>query len=67
MRRDPLVRHPIDRRKEGWFLLDQRFIARPNSALLLVAVGEIASRWGWEGHSRTGWCVWCEMELGAGQ
>ena len=31
--------------REGWFLLDRRFVARPNPALLLVTVGQLGSRW----------------------
>jgi serine/threonine-protein kinase RsbW len=28
----------------------------------LVIVGQLASRWGCEGHSRTGWTVWFELD-----
>lgn len=28
----------------------------------LVIVGQLASRWGCEGHSLTGWTVWCELD-----
>jgi anti-sigma regulatory factor (Ser/Thr protein kinase) len=28
----------------------------------LLVVGQLASRWGCEGHSRYGWTVWYEME-----
>jgi hypothetical protein len=28
----------------------------------LVIVSQLASRWGCEGHSRTGWTVWCELD-----
>jgi serine/threonine-protein kinase RsbW len=30
----------------------------------LLIVGQLASRWGCEGHSRTGWTVWFELETG---
>ena len=30
----------------------------------LLIVGQLASRWGYEGHSRTGWTVWFELETG---
>jgi serine/threonine-protein kinase RsbW len=29
----------------------------------LLIVGRLASRWGCEGHSRTGWTVWFERDL----
>ena len=29
----------------------------------LVIVGQLASRWGCAGHSRTGWTVWFELKL----
>lgn len=33
----------------------------------LVIVGQLATRWGCAGHSRTGWTVWYELDLGTGQ
>jgi serine/threonine-protein kinase RsbW len=30
----------------------------------LLIVGELASRWGCEGHRRSGWTVWFEMDSG---
>jgi anti-sigma regulatory factor (Ser/Thr protein kinase) len=37
--------------------------AEPGGRGLLI-VGQLASRWGCEGHSRTGWTVWFELETG---
>ena len=31
----------------------------------LLIVGQLATRWGCAGHSRTGWTVWFELDLGA--
>jgi anti-sigma regulatory factor (Ser/Thr protein kinase) len=33
----------------------------------LLIVGQVASRWGCEGHSRHGWTVWFECDLRTGQ
>ena len=33
----------------------------------LVIVGQLASRWGCQGHSQTGWTVWYELDLDPGQ
>jgi anti-sigma regulatory factor (Ser/Thr protein kinase) len=30
----------------------------------LLIVGQLAARWGCEGHSRYGWTVWFELETG---
>jgi anti-sigma regulatory factor (Ser/Thr protein kinase) len=32
----------------------------------LLIVGQLATRWGRAGHSRTGWTVWCELDLDTG-
>jgi len=44
-----------------WHSPGQASTGGPNGRGLLI-VGQLATRWGCEGHSRTGWTVWFELD-----
>ena len=46
-----------------WHSPGQASTVEPNGRGLLI-VSQLATRWGCEGHSRTGWTVWFELETG---
>jgi len=46
-----------------WHSAGRASADEPNGRGLLI-VGQLASRWGCEGHSHYGWTVWYEMDMG---